>query len=658
MRSFLIICSVILLSIVSAHAQTSREVHGTVIDSTKQTVPGAIVKCINSTGDSVLTATDADGKFVFASVKGPKFTLAVSSIGYQGLIRHFTMDADTKPINLDPIVLKVESNVLNTVNITAINPVVMKEDTIEYKASAYPVRANAAAEDIIKKLPGVDVDANGNVTAQGKQVTKVRINGKDFFGGDVQTATKNLPADVIDNIQMIDDYGDQANLTGVKTGEPDKIMNITIRKDKNYGYTLSGTAGDGADLLPAPHSANDQNRYLGTVNLWDFNGDRQVTVLGTLNNTNTNTFNFNTAGASIGGGGFGGGGGGRGNALRATTSTGLATTANGITDVHTIGTNFRDQWGKDVSVYGSYSFADNSVFTNSTSNQVNYTVRPSTNFQSSNEHDNPINHRFDFNIEYKPDTLNYLKITPDFSYASTNTTETETQDLKYNNPNEGGNLAYTSNSISNSTSPSLGLTVLYNHRFKARGHNFSINFNVNTSKSTSYDNPIYNITSGVLPTPGYQTINTDSRTTTYSTTLSYLFPVGKRSYLELNYAYSHSHTSSDKETDTLGTDSLLAFMPPAHDDSLSNHYAFSFITNRIGLNYRFVEKKYNFTLGIAALPSVLDGQSILPAEPSTHESTFNIVPTARFVYNINRGQSISFNYNGSPAQPSFNQFSQ
>ena len=228
----------------------------------------------------LLTAADANGKFSFPTVAGPKFTLYISSLGYQGIIKHFTMDNDTKPIVLGPIILKTESNQLNQVNIVAKAPLVtFKEDTVEYKASDYKVRENAPIEDVIKKLPGVDVDANGNVTAQGQQVTKVRINGKDFFGGDVQTATKNLPADVVESIQMIDDYGDQANLTGVKTGEPNKIMNITIRKDKNYGYFGQATAGDGSDDIPA-NTGTDQNRYVGLVNIFDFDDTAANSLIG------------------------------------------------------------------------------------------------------------------------------------------------------------------------------------------------------------------------------------------------------------------------------------------------------------------------------------------------------------------------------------------
>src|ERR1700761_1642524 len=385
MKHFLLILSLSFLTAIYAQAQTGREVDGKVIDSTKLSVPGANVKLISDKGDSTVTITDGDGKFVFPSVNGTKFTLTISSIGYQSLKKHYTLDNDTKPAVLDPILLKSESNLLKGVTIVGVNPVTLKEDTVEYKASAYKVRENAPVEDLIKKLPGVDVDVNGNITTQGKQVTKVRINGKDFMGGDVQSATKNLPADVVENIQMIDDYGDQANLTGVKTGEPDKIMNITIRKDKNYGYFGQATGGAGDDVLPASQGTSDQTRYLATLNTFRFNGDQQMALLGSINNTNVNTFSFNptSGGGGGGGGGFGGGGGGRGNAGRGGGNTGsLITTQNGITDAHSIGANFRDQWGKTLSVYGSFSFADNDVSTNSTNVQQNTNpVNPSTNNQ-------------------------------------------------------------------------------------------------------------------------------------------------------------------------------------------------------------------------------------------------------------------------------------
>lgn len=653
MRSSLLAAAFILLSIFCAHAQTGREVDGTVIDSTKLTIPGATVTLVSDKGDSTVIATDGNGKFVFPTVKGSKFSLTIGSIGYQTLKRRYAFDNDTKPAILPPITLKQESNMIKGVTIVGINPVVLKEDTVEYKASAYQVRQNAPVEDLIKKLPGVDVDVNGNITTQGKQVTKVRINGKDFMGGDVQSATKNLPADVVENIQMIDDYGDQANLTGIKTGEPDKIMNITIRKDRNYGYSLQATGGDGEDALPASQGIPDQNRYLGTLSLFHFNGDQQLSVLGSVNNTNVNTFSF---GAPAGGGGGFGGGGGRGNAARGGGNSGsLTTTQNGITDAHSIGTNFRDQWGKYLSVYGSYSFADNTTSTNSTNLQENLSPQnPSTTNQKSNEIDRNINHRFTWNMEYKPDTINYLKVTPTYSYAGTNTNDNEDVNI-----NRHGDItsAYTSNTIGNSSAPTYGIIALYNRRLGHR-RNFSINVNFSSAISNQYQNPLYNYTIGTPTAPTDQVINTYSRTNTIGTNVSYIEPLGKTTYLELNYNISHSSTVNTKETDspdTIHTNYVnfygLNLFP---DSALSNNYNYTFTTQRIGLNFRGVQKNYNYTLGIAAMPSTLDGFSPM-TNATTHVNTFNIIPTARYVYTFSRSQALSINYNGSSSSPSFTQ---
>src|ERR1700761_7585587 len=285
-----------------AHGQ-GKVVTGVITDTAKVTQPGSTVQIKSDQGDSLMTVTNMDGRFTFSNVKGIKITLYISSLGFQPTIKHYTLTADPK-VELPPIVLNVQRNELKEVTIVGVNPVKFSEDTVDYKVAAYPVRENAPVEDVLKKVPGLDVDANGNVPAQGQQVTKVRINGKDFMGGDVQAATKNLPADILESIQVIDDYGDQANLTGVKTGEPNKILNFVIRADKNYGYTVQATAGAGEDMLPAPQE--DNGRYLGLVNAFDFKGNRQITLLGNLNNTNVNTFNF--SGGNAGGGGGGGGG--------------------------------------------------------------------------------------------------------------------------------------------------------------------------------------------------------------------------------------------------------------------------------------------------------------------------------------------------------------
>ncbi len=638
------------LTITLSQAQTARVVTGVVTDTAKVTQPGSSVQIKSELGDSVSTTTDMNGKFTFNNVKGMKITLSVQSIGFQGVIKHFTLTNDPT-IVLPPIVLKTDSKELKTVTIVGVNPVKLAEDTVSYSVAAYKVRDNAPVEDVLKKVPGVDVDANGNVTAQGQTITKVRINGKDFMGGDVQAATKNLPADILESIQVIDDYGDQANLSGVKTGTPNKILNFTIRADKNYGYSLTATGGGGEDMLPSPEANN--GRYLGLVNGFNFKGDRQITLLGNLNNTNVNTFNFTGGngggggGGGFGGGGNGGGGGGRGNALRGNnaSSGGLTSTANGITNARSIGTNYRDQWGKHISVYGSYSFSNNTTYTNSTTLQTNNLAIPSSSSSGSQEHDNPVNHRFTFNLEWRPDTSNYLKVTPTFTYATTNTTDAENVTSSRNNVL---NQAYTSNSVNTSQTPTTGLIALYNHRFHNR-NNLSINLNASISSGNSFDNPVYNYTAGVPTAPIYQAITTNNKTSSFSGNLSYLQHLGRVDYLELNYTYSYSYTSNDKETDTLSTANTLNNYP-----LLSNNFKYTFTTNKVGLNYRVVEKKYNLTVGVGVQPSVLDGTSITTGA-MTHVNEFNFVPAARYVYNFSRNQTFSANYSGTSTQPTFSQ---
>lgn len=190
-----------------AIAQTSRDISGVVKDSTGTSIIAATVKYIAGK-DTLFTRTDIDGNFIFKGVKSSTFLLTISSLGYRPLNKRFLYkDGDTE-IKLDLITLKAESRVLSEVVISGTPSVTIKEDTIVYRASDYPLRENALAEDLLKRLPGVEVDKDGNVTAQGKAITRVRINGKDFFGGDVKTATQQLPADILESAQIIDDYGD------------------------------------------------------------------------------------------------------------------------------------------------------------------------------------------------------------------------------------------------------------------------------------------------------------------------------------------------------------------------------------------------------------------------------------------------------------------
>jgi hypothetical protein len=620
-----------LLISVKSYAQTGRDVHGTVTDSTKVTLPGSTVIIYMGT-DSLSTTTDAKGAFFFPAVEVTQFSLFIKSIGFDPVRKRLTMDNTNNPVFLRPIILKASSTMLNEVTIHDVLPIKIKEDTIEFNAAAYPVRDGAPVEDMIKKVPGADVDAQGNVTFQGKSVTKVRVNGKDFFGGDLKTATQNLPADAVQNMQFVNDYGDQANLTGIKTGEPETVLNINIKPSRNHGYFGQASAGGGQDAIPQVDGSKDQSRYLAQFNLFNFNGNQQIAVLSNINNTNTNLFNFGGPGGG-GGGGRGGGGPPGSNAIQ-----------NGITTARSIGFNYRDSWGKKITVYGSYSFSDNTVNTISSTIQNNISLtNPSTSTQTSNETDRKVNHRFTFNMEYKPDTINYLKISPSFSYAGVHTNQSGTNGLA-NDSTTISNYNFTS--ALHSEAPNYGINVLYNHRFNGYGRNFSVNVGVGSAVSDQYQNPIYDYTAGIPNAPLDQFITTDSRTDTLGAYFSYIEPIAKHSYIELNYNYKHSYTTADKETDIPADNNTLT-----EDQLLSNNYNFTFITNRVGLNYRFVQKKYNYVLGVTAQPSLLEGSSAISAP--TNISSFNFSPNAHFIYNFSRTQTLSANYSGSSVMPTF-----
>ena len=189
-----------------------REVSGIVKDANAQTVTGATIMLV-SKKDTLKTATNDDGIFIFKNVKMAVFVVTIKSIGYSTTVRRYLNNDAAKRIVLDPIILKNETNMLKEVKINGAPTITYKTDTVEYRASDYKVRENATVDELLKKMEGMEVGSDGSLTHQGQQVKKARVNGKDFAGGDVAQAIQTLPADIVDKIQIVDDYGDQAGRT-------------------------------------------------------------------------------------------------------------------------------------------------------------------------------------------------------------------------------------------------------------------------------------------------------------------------------------------------------------------------------------------------------------------------------------------------------------
>lgn len=615
----------------SAFAQTGRQISGSVIDSTGNKIGAASIKLI-SAKDTLNTSTDDKGSFTFRNVKSSAFMLSVTRLGFQTINRKYQHSDGVTPISLDPIALNYESRLLNEVVISAAPVITIKEDTVEYRASDYKLRENALAEDLLKKLPGIEVDKDGNIKAQGKAITKVRVNGKDFFGGDVKTATQQLPADIIDKMQIIDDYGDQANLTGIKDGDPEKILNIQIRPDKNKGYFARGALGGG-----------NKDRYQASLTANSFKDKQQISFIGNLNNTNSSVFNFGGGGGNrvqitggrMGGGNTGGSGG------------------EGITLVGSMGLNYRDEWSKKVSSYGSYSFSnrDNDVISNQLS-QNNFQNSLILNDQDNSNSTISNNHRLNWNIEYRPDSLNFIKFSPNFSYSKSdaNGFSNYTQ-LNNSEPSSAG---ITSNN-SVSEAPSLGGNLLFNHRFAKRGRNVSLNVSLNNSETDQERDELNQYTNyrpaGDTEVYRHQQLDIMNRSLNTGASFSYNEPLSRTSNLEFNYNFNYTKYKNERETFDLDLQGNAL-----HNAALSNNYDYSFTTNRIGVNYRVNQKKYNYSVGASVQPTVLEGNSVISNVKTPYRNNgFNFVPTARFSYNFSRTRSFNASYSGRSNEPGYTQ---
>lgn len=589
---------VLFTNVFFASAQTYI-IKGTVSDTSGLTLPGAVVK-INWVKDSLAISADMDGAFTFNKVKAAQFTISAAFIGFQTFQKQYQI-AKGKTFTVPPIQLRVASNTLKEVVISGVPPVRVTEDTVSFNAASFPVREGDAVDEILKKLPGIKVDKEGNVTNQGVPVTQIKVNGKDFFGTDVATAIKNLPADIIKNLQFIDDYGDQAKLTGIKTGEPQKVLNLTIQEDKKKGYFARASGGLG-----------NADRYNTSLRANVMKGERQISVDGTVNN------------ASMWGGG-----------------------GDGITTRNAAGLNYRNEWSPKLSADAGYNFNYNKNNTISTaytqSFLKNFTrLEDSRNDNLNNRH----RHEFGGNLEYKRDSMNFLKISPQFSYN--------------NNQGESGSVSSitqediftnrTSKNFNNSNSLNFKTNLYYNHKFTKKGRNLSFWSNVNYSNGDDFRNVLNNylITEANVDSAISQNQLTDQGSRTIGTYAggSYMEPLWEKTFIELNYNFGRSTTSSTRDTREVVIGEEI-FNP-----DLSNNYNYQFITNKLGLNYRFIGDKLNYTLGLNAQPALLKGQN-LSKNISTKQSTFNVIPSARMVYKFTNQQSFEFNYWGRSNQPGF-----
>jgi hypothetical protein len=583
--------------------------------------------------DTLYAITNADGEFRFEKIPSANFTVKVSAIAYKPGRKFRRLYGSEKIIDLGTISLVNTAIILDEIVIHSL-PVTVKEDTVEYRGDAFKVKENGVVEDLLKKLPGVSVDKNGNIKAQGRSVTRVKVNGKDFFSGDPKTATRELPANIVDKIQVIDDYGDQASVSGIKDGDPEKVMNIQLKKDKNTGLFGRVSAG-----------AGDKGRYQASVSGNYFKDIRQLSVFVNSNNTGQ---------SSVGNTGTG-----KGQESSNNLSPGLngdlpsASIGNndGITTLHSVGINYRDQWGKKISIYGNYTYGNKKTTGYKIISQQNifssgiYFNNQENIFESLGE-----THRISFNLEYTIDSFNYLKFSPALSFGKNN----GSTGILFDYSTAAGKISEGNYDLDNhSTTPNFNSTLLFNHKFRKKGRNLSLNFNagtfVNNSTQDSRNNTVlYNpsITSSLALFNRQQNNNYN-----YGIRLTYSEPISKLRFLDLALSHNLSFSGNDRAVYDVDALSGARFF----NTGLSNDYENNFFTDRINLSIRTLQKKYNYTFGLSVQPVNLEGISVTKDSAYHPVKRINVFPVARFSYNFSKSRSLTASYRGDAMQPGFNQ---
>ncbi|MFD1256026.1 TonB-dependent receptor [Mucilaginibacter terrae] len=619
-----------------------REVSGIVKDSTDNVVIGATVKLKIGATDSATTITNTDGIFVFRNIKSATFVISVSSIGYKPLIRKMLNNDAVARLVLDPIILNSQANQLNAVIVNGTPSITYKTDTVEYRASDYKVRPNAAVDELLKKMEGMEVGTDGSLTHQGQQVTRAKLNGKEYAGGDLAQAIKNLPAEIVDKIQVVDDYGDQAARTGIKDGDPQKVLNITTRADKSVGNIARLNAGGG-----------NNERYESRVFLQRTNGNQVLGIIGNLNNTVNGV-----ASTGIAGGADGGRNGGNNNGNSGSSGSGGTTTSGSPTFT------YRDQWSKKFEVNMNYRYNFNDVRSlNNSYGQSYYADTTGANSgradtliftNNSDSRRNSKQHNFSFEMEYSIDSANFLRVTPSISTNSNlsisssvrNETGLQFQDIS------GTGTNYTS-------SPNFGGIVFYQHIFKKPRRNVSIQLNYTHSNQEANNEQQSN---RIIYTPEGAVFNTrytsrlitrDNITKNFRTSLTYVEPLSATSQFEFNGQINRRAYENNAVTDSITpSGEQVAY----RNGLLNNIYNFSFTETRLALNYRYNGTKFNYSLGATAVPTNLSGVNVSQGNgASTSRNNFFIIPIARFQYVWSRQQRAYINYSGSPSEPTFTQ---
>ncbi|WP_448520557.1 outer membrane beta-barrel protein [Rhodoflexus sp.] len=623
---------------------------GKVMDTTNTALPIATVMLLNAKDSALATfgRTDVNGEFTLRNVAAGNYILKVTYTGYQNYMKAVTASGGVQDVGT--IMMQIKARQLNEVVIKGErDAVTIKKDTLEFNASSFETnKANAAVEDLLKRLPGVQVEKDGSIKVQGEDVQRVTINGKNFFGNDAKLATRNLPAKAIEKIQVFDRQSDQAQFSGIDDGSREKTINLELKEEFSNGGFGNFTAGAGAD-------SQEELRYEAKASYNRFSKTTQLSFLGMGNNINQQGFSpaeyFGFAGRSGGAGAlFRGGGGGN---IRG-VPVNFGGRPNGIMTNWAGGINFNHTFNKKTELNGSYFFSDLAHRLDQKTNQINFL--PTGNFSS--EQDNRQNnqttsHRLNATLDHKIDSANSIRYNTVFS-MNNNDFRTISDNQTFNAAgilqNEGSR-----DNINIGSGMSWNNELLFRHRFAKRGRTMSATLTLNMNRNESEGeltavNRFFNPqTGGLMRTENINQINTrNTMTNTYGGNLSYTEPLGRRKFLEMNYNIRNTVNTSDQKVFDINNGEQTV------NQNLTNEFDNNFLFQRIGANFRYVKQKINLTMGVNYQNSDLRG-NIINRGTSIQKTFNNLLPSARLRMDFSSTKRLNFDYDTDINAPSITQ---
>ena len=642
-------CIFILLYSLCSVTLMAQSLSGTVTDkTTKEGLISATVQLVSSDGKSSYTSTDLNGGFQFKKLQPGTYTLQVTYVGYKPYKEKQTFaEGQQKEIKIE---MAEDAQLLGEVSVQGrATRAEQKGDSLLYNAEAFQVMMGSSAEDLLAKMPGIVVEG-GTIQAQGEQVQKVLVDGKEFFDGDVNLAIKNLPSDIIASIEVFDKKSEQAEFTGFDDGEEIKTINIVTKNGFRQGTFGEVSGGYGTD-----------DRYKVNGNLNFFNDDRRISVLGMSNNVNQQNFSQEDLAGVMSAGSSGRGRGGRGGRSGGKSGgTGGSSTSNfmvgslgGVTSANGVGLNYVDQWGEKWKVTGSYFFNQSDNLTQQQTDREYFeSVLPGMTYNEYQENSmKNWNHRFNMKLDYQMTERTSLQFRPTLSFQNNDsygllqgqnlangTTESETETTSFGKSN-----AY-----------NIGADLMLRHRFLKEGRTLSLMLsgamrNTDGDTYTDYLNTLYGLELSPVTDDYSQWKQTLNQQYTLRSNLSYTEKLTDNLQLQLGYKMSYTDSENDKKTYDR---SAVTDLYDQLDESLSNEYQSGYLTQAGNVGLRYRAGRLSAMLGVDAQWADLKGDLVYPQPDELSHKYFSVLPSFTLRYSLDRTNSFQLRYRSRSSSPS------